>query len=277
MDYRKVLQMLIYCTGDSHTEGAGLYDKIAFPDDYPGDISVTDSIMPWSKRRAELCGANPLIFEKIRQENLKRSWAGKISDITGHTVVNGGIGGASILSMSMNLVYDIERLIKEGRTPDCVIIGLTTDARIPIINTHPIHGYTPTSITNAVPNNSLYIPKKFNNYCNEYWASHTDEEMLTFYLYHCVSMKNYVYARTGKYPIFANTIRVQKWKSIEQNTLIFLLKEYWNMLDMDNILSRRSLESFSDPMGIVLADGHFKENAHEGFAKYIADTYLNDR
>lgn len=268
--------MLIYCTGDSFTDGTGLSDSRLF-EEYPGDIIAGESNIPWSKKRSEIFSSNILLFEKSRQENLKLAWPAKIAELTNYEVINGAVSGASIVSISMGLMHDIEKLVAQGKTPNKVFIGLTSCERVPIINTHPIENFMPSAITNAIPNHASYVPEKYKSYCDQYWMSHTDEEMLTFYMYHCVCMHNYVYAKTGTYPVFLNTSRgIINWHLWVKNSSIFLLKEYWKILNADRILEQHSLEGFNSPKNTVLADGHYKESAHLGFAQHLVKEYLDD-
>jgi hypothetical protein len=264
---------MIYCTGDSFTDGTGLADKILFVE-YPGDIKETDSIVPWSMKRMELFSSQILLFEQSRQENLKLAWPSKLGKLANNPIVNGAVSGASIDSISMGMIHDIEKLKKQSQTPTHVFIGLTGVGRIPIINTHPIDGFVPSAVTNAMCGHSTYVPSKYNSYCNGYWQSHSDAEMLTFYLYHCVCMKNYVYATTGNYPVFLVTNKtVDQWKQWVTDSSIFLLKEYWELLDMDSVLAEPSLWSFNTDK-IFLADGHYPEQAHDKFAEYLYNKYL---
>jgi hypothetical protein len=87
-------------------------------------------------------------------------------------------------------------------------------------------------------------------------------------------MKNYVYATTGNYPVFLVTNKtVDQWKQWVTDSSIFLLKEYWELLDMDSVLAEPSLWSFNTGK-IFLADGHYPEQAHDKFAEYLYNKYL---
>jgi hypothetical protein len=268
--------MLIYCAGCSQTEGSGLADAVVFPNEYPGDVDINKlSRVSWTNTRSSLLSKDPFLFEKLRQENLKRAWPAHLERITGHTVINGAVGGASIQSMSMTLIHDIEKLIQSGQVPNEVIIGITSIERISLLNLYPINDYTTLAFKNVMPSFVSNIEKRYARYCEEYWTSHSDEEMLTFYLYHCVMMQNYVISKIGKPPIFVKTVLTHDWESIVTTSNIFLLKEYWNLLNFKDFVQSKGLEEFAEPPNIVLPDGHFKENAHERFAKYISEVYLD--
>jgi hypothetical protein len=268
--------MLIYCTGDSYTEGSGLADAVMFPDDFPGLIdnanpdSASKSI--WTNKRSSLIARDAFVFEKLRQENLKRAWPSQLANITGHKVINGGVGGATMQSMAMTLIHDIESIISQNNTIDKVFISLTGIERIPILNTYPIKDYIPLAFNHALHPKFLgHVGVKYHGYCNGFWESHSPEEMLTFYLYHCINMKNYVLYKTGITPMFLQS-KPNAWEEIVQQSHIFLLKEYWEMLEFNKLNSYKSLSDFSD--SVRLPDGHFREESHKAFATYIGDEFL---
>lgn len=268
--------MIIYCTGCSHTEGAGLADAYIFPDDFPGDIRRNiNGGVEWTNKRTSLLKQDPLLYEKLRQENLKRSWPAKLADLTNNKVINGGVGGASVTSMSMSLIHDLELMVKENQTPDLVLIALPSVARIPILNKNPIKDYMPLAFKNVLPSFIDNVSGDYKTYCQALLSSHSDEELLTFYLYHCISMKHTVKAITGKYPIFVKTVNSSGWEELVENSNIFLLKQYWNSLEFNKFVNLRGLETFLDETQMVLPDGHFKEYVHQAFAEYIAKELLN--
>lgn len=269
--------MIIYCTGCSHTEGAGLADHYIFPDNFPGDIRRDSSYgVDWTNKRTALLKQDPLLYEKLRQENLKRSWPAKLATVTKNKVINGGVGGASVTSISMSLIHDLELLARENQTPDLVLIGLPSVARIPILNRNPIKDYMPLAFKNVLPSYIDSVSGDYKHYCQALLASHSDEELLTFYLYHCIAMKNTVKAMTGKDPIFVKTVDSSGWEELVENSNIFLLKQYWNSLDFSKFVKQHGLETFLDETRMVLPDGHFKEYVHQAFAEYIAKELLND-
>ena len=268
--------MLIYCAGCSQTEGSGLADAVVFPNDYPGEVDINKlDKVAWTNTRSNLLLKDPFLFERLRQENLKRAWPAQLERITGHTVINGAVGGASIQSMAMTLVHDLENLIHSNQIPNEVIIGTTSIERIPLLNLYPISNYTTLAFKNVMPSFLSNIEKRYARYCEEYWTSHADEEMLTFYLYHCVMMKNYVISKIGKPPIFVKTVLTYDWEKIVNNSNVFLLKEYWNLLNFKDLIQEKSIGEFAVPHNIVLPDGHFKEDAHIKFAEYVAEAHLN--
>jgi hypothetical protein len=118
-------------------------------------------------------------------------------------------------------------------------------------------------------------PEEYQTYCRSFYSSHSDEEILTFYLSQCVALKSIVKNITGKDPIFTNIFSIAKWKSIVDESNIFLLKHYWEMLKFDNILEQKNMESFLNDDQLMLPCGHFKETVHEDFAKYIKTTFLD--
>lgn len=268
--------MIIYCTGCSHTEGAGLADQYIFPDKFPGDIHRSSYSVDWTNQRTGLLKQDPMLFEKLRQENLKRAWPAKLAEIKKCNVVNGGVGGASIVSIAMSLIHDLEQLIKDNQTPDIVLIGLPSVARIPILNKHPIKDYMPLAFKNVLPSFINSVSGDYKTYCESMLSSHSDEELLTFYLYHCIAIKNTVKVMTGKDPIFVKTVNSSGWETIVEKSNIFLLKQYWKSLNFSSFIAQKGLADFVDDTQMVLPDGHFKEYVHKSFAEYIATELLND-
>ena len=267
--------MIIYCTGCSHTEGVGLADNIIFPNDFPGEVHESKlNNVAWTNKRSELLLNSPFLFEQLRQENLKRAWPAYLSKITGHEVINGGVGGASILSIAMSLAYDLDELTEKKSTPDKVFVALPTISRIPILNKNPIPGYHTLAFKNVLPSFVGNVFKGYENYAKGYFESHSDEEMLTFYLYHCISIKHTVASITGSNPIFVKTYEFDDWKDIVSNSKIYLLKKYWDMLNFDSLSNQKSLNQFLDSSRVLLPDGHFKEYVHESFADYVNKTFL---
>jgi len=137
------------------------------------------------------------------------------------------------------------------------------------------HNYIhPRHWTGAILPAWVHIDKgRYVNYAKEFWKSHSDEEMLVFYFYQCLAIKNYVQARLGKDPIFLNTcVNWYRNHDMAEASVLPILKHVWNLLDIKYVNSNPELGYFSD--GFV-ADGHYTETAHIGFAKYIAQKYLN--
>ena len=268
--------MIIYCTGCSHTEGVGLADNIIFPDEYPGEVQESKlNNVAWTNKRSNLISKNPFLFEKLRQENMKKAWPSHLSSITGYKVINAGVGGASVLSIAMTMSYDLHELASKGQTPNKVFVALPTISRIPILNKHPIQGYHTLAFKNVLPSFIDNVFEGYERYAKGYFESHSDEEMLTFYLYHCVSIKHIVLSITGTEPIFVKTYEFNEWNDIVKESNIYLLKQYWEMLNFDALQSQKSLSQFLDSSRVLLPDGHFKEYVHKDFANYLKQTFLS--
>jgi hypothetical protein len=269
--------MIVYCTGCSHTEGVGLADNVFFIDEYPGEVhsSRLDNVS-WTNRRSELLAKNTFLFETLRQENLKRSWPSHLSAFIGNKVINGGVGGASIQSLSMSLMYDINEMIKEDETPGAVVVCLPTIHRIPLLNKNPIKGYNTLAFKNVLPCFLQNVFKGYERYCQGYFESHSDEEILTFYLYHCVAIKNFVKATVGVNPIFLKSYEFKEWEYIVESSNIYLLKSYWENLNFTDLMKQKALSSFVNESQLLLPDGHFPEYVHKDFASYINSKFFNN-
>jgi hypothetical protein len=185
------------------------------------------------------------------------------------------VGGSSMFGILSRTIHDIENLIKEDNRPDMVIIGLTSEERLPIINVNPMLHDDGHWVYTAHPGHIDHLSKTYQNYAKEYWMSHTDAEMLTFFLYECLHLKNYVNSRLGYDPIFLNTSNVfYKYNEIIKDTKIVLLKEVWEMLDFGSIhTDQKSLMDIAKLDGLT-ACGHFVESGCIKYAKYVAANIL---
>ena len=266
--------MLIYVNGDSQTDGIGLGDATVFPE-YPGNSLHIDwdVINPWVSLRAHLIESRNLA-DTLKQENRKRCWATHLGKLADAEVVNEAVGGSTMFGILTRTIHDIDNLIKQNKIPDLVIIGLTTEERIPIINDRPnihddsdwIHTLHPMSIDHTDP-----IHQK---YAKEYWTSQTDEAMLIFFLYKCLHIKHYVNAKLGIDPIFLNTSPYfyTNFKIINY-TKIHLLREVWDSLKFSAVHEQKSFFNVAVQDGFT-ACAHFAEPGHIKYAKYVAEEIL---
>jgi len=268
--------MLIYVNGDSHTAGVGLGDEHLFPE-YPGHQQKFDwnILSHWSTLRTTLIRERKL--EDIStHENYKRCWATQLGVILNAEIVNEAVGGSSGFAILTRTIHDIENLIKKNKIPDEVIIGITTPERIAILNKDPSSLNDSFWVYTAHPNYIDSLDIAYRNYAKEFWKSHNDEELLTFFLYECLHIKNYVNSKIGKDPIFLNTSNVfYRYSNIVENTKIQLLKEVWGLLDFDSVHKQKSFSDIARGRGAeVTACGHYLETSHKDYATYIADNLI---
>jgi len=266
--------MLIYVNGDSQTDGIGLGDSSVFPE-YPGNMMNInwDIINPWASLRAHLTESRDLA-DTLKQENRKRCWATHLGNLYSAEVINEAVGGSTMFGILTRTIHDIDNLIKKNKIPDLVLIGLTTEERIPIINDRPnihddsdwIHTLHPMSIDHADP-----VHQK---YAKEYWISNTDEAILTFFLYQCLHIKHYVNAKLGIDPIFLHTSPYfYKNFKIINYTNIHLLREAWDLLKFNDVHEQKSFFNVAHQDGFT-ACAHFVEPGHIRYAKYVAEEIL---
>lgn len=266
--------MIIYTNGDSFTDGVGLGDATIFPE-YPGDQPTfnLNTCLAWSKARNMLVKDRNLT-EKLHIEDRKYCWPTCLGKLVGAEIINNAVGGSNIFSILARTIHDLEKLEKENKLPDYVIIGLTSEERIPIISDNKL-GTIRNWVHTAHPNHIDVLSKQYQNYAKEFWKSHSDDEMLIFFLYECLHLKHYVNYKTGKDPIFLNTSNVFcNYSDIVKNTQLPLLEEVWNLLDFETLSHRPSFVTIGKPLGNT-ACGHWTKKANIKFAKFIAKTYLN--
>lgn len=275
--------MFLYFNGDSHTEGAGLTDHIFVPG-CPAD-SLTQPTpknkLEWLNIRYEIFIKNPKLASLVSEENKKFSYTGRLGKILNAEVWNNAMGGSSIFGTYTRTVRDLQKFSETGNIPNFFFIGLTTLDRIPLIN-KPEYQDERKWITSIMPwmlsgyKDKTQSQEKYQEYARYYWASHTDEDMLTFYLYHCLSIKNAIKSMVGKDTIFLNTS--DQWEytvELVKNTKSIIIKELWDILKFDEISHREhSLSHFGLQHGFAPC-GHYTQNGHIEYAKHLAKKYFN--
>lgn len=265
--------MLIYVNGDSFTDGVGIADSELFPE-YPGHYRSYDELpRTWPAVRDDLVNSRNM-REQLRMENRARCWATHLGKLLNAKVINEAVGGSSMFAILTRTVHDLEELAKNNQIPDYVIIGLTSEERVPIINTTPPIQNDDYWIQTGHPSHINSLNSKYKKYAIEYWNSHSDEEMLLFFLYECLHLKNYVKLKTGKDPVFLNTSNGSgRYKNIINKTRIHLLKEAWDLAEFDNVANQSKFLDIAQKHGIT-ACGHFLHEANIEYAEYIKKNIL---
>lgn len=268
--------MLLYFNGDSHTEGAGISDKLIVPG-YPEEIaeSTMESRLAWLDKRNEFFENNEAQYLRYLEENKKRSFSGQLGRMLNAEIYNSGLGGSSIFSIYARTVSDLYKFSKTSRIPDLFFIGLTTTSRVPIIN-DPSNDDERRWIDTGLPFWVERLQPAHKEYATHFWKSHSDEDMLTFYLYYCLSIKSAIKSIVNRETIFLNTSN--EWYhlvDIFKNTNSHMVRQTWELLNFDDIMdSEHSLEHFGIENGYV-ACGHFNEQGHIKYAEHIAKKYFN--
>lgn len=268
--------MFLYFNGDSHTEGAGLADSYFF-DDYPGDVAPGTFILfdrTWISKRDKHLANDDTLFFRLRDANLELGYPSQLKKLIGCEVQNGAVGGSGMFSIMVRTIHDLESLAKEGKIPDKVFIGLTTKERLGIINDEKWRDDNTIWVQTAMPITIDCLLPKYRKYATAYWESQSDVQLLLIFLYQCLSIKYAVKSITGKDPIFLNTsILWENNKTLVETSNNTMLKEVWQLLNFDNIDNQTSLQHFGFRIGQV-ADGHFSEEAHIRYAKYLANNFF---
>jgi len=266
--------MIIYINGDSFTAGDGLGDHAIFPT-FPGTLGLGDNPRTWASWRDTLLTTDKELADLSIAENKKRSWAAQLANHTTATIINNAVGGSSMFGIYSRTVSDITSLIKNNIVPDVVLIGLTSDERVSFINRNPMPDNNRFWVHVVVPACINHVGTTHRKYAKSFWESHSDEELLTLFLYTCFNIKTYVNSVINKDPIFINTShRLEMYEKIVNESNIFLLKELWELLRFDTVAMHPSIQHMNGTRPI-LPCGHVEASVHVEFAKYIYENILN--
>lgn len=274
--------MIIYTNGDSFTAGDGLIS--VFWDTYPGNISNNNTLADqersrkWASTKAtEFSRDRHTVkseFKLYKEQNKQRAWPAKLGQLLDVQVINNALGGSGIVSIGMNTMQDLISLSNEGVIPDQVIIGLTGMARLSLVDDKAWWDEQKWMIT-AHPGHQEEIPDRYLEYANNFWRSHSDDEIMLFFLYNCLSIRNFVKVHIGKFPIFVKTINeFDHWNSIVNNSNIPMVKKLWQLLEFDQLVHEPSIFTVK-PVTEKLACGHLLEDSHDAFSKYLKERYFN--
>lgn len=269
--------MLIYFNGDSFTEGAGLADHKFFQD-YPGDLDTMEEVRKneWNQKRFKFLEGRDDLRNNLLEMNNRRAYPSYVNKLLPNAeIINAAVGGSSMKGTLMRTMYDLEELSSKGKQPTHVFIGLTWKERLAIYNvTKSIdrRSLTHTCIPDAVTLRKNQ--KSWKKWANATWESHDDEHLLINLLSDSLMIKLYIENKFNITPIFLDTygyfwIDTRLCEESESP----LIKMLWNLLDIEYIKTAKTLKDFSTKF---VADGHFTEIAHVGFAEYIVNEYLKN-
>lgn len=269
--------MLVYVNGDSFVEGCGLADQVYFSGTQlsPKFLSTRDNKAAyWIERRAKLI-ADLGIAKELSLTNKQMSWAGHLQKLINCELVNNAVGGSSIHGIANRTIIDLKELASSNSIPDYVFIGVTSIERAMIINLQPETDSTRWT-DSALPQWHSHLDSSKQRYVNEFWRSHTDEELLVMFLRECILIKSYVKSVTGKDPIFLNTSGTWDYViEIVKTTKLKIIQPLWDILEFDTVfVDQEPFGKFGQEYPLCL-DGHWSEPAHIKYAQYIADTFFN--
>lgn len=270
--------MIIYVNGDSFTDGSGLGDHVVF-ENFPGNMIDRSLPTRWGTTRSKILSSHPELRTLSKIENRKRVWATQLKNYINAEIINEAVGGSGIFSILTRTIHDVTNLVRNDKIPDLVLIGLTTCTRIPIINTNPNPNNSDDSawIHTALPTWNSQIDSRYRKYIDATWESHTDEELLLFFLYQCLHIKHYIKSITNKDPIFLNTTyMMDEYKKLVESSNIILLKEVWELLEFSKVSDQISIYELSKDLPF-LPCGHVTELAHAKYAKYVYENILSSR
>lgn len=268
------MSKLVYVAGDSFPAGVELADT-TLPG-YPGmlPINVTtpnpEIDRTWYKKKPEIVARLNLDLDA---ENKKRSWPAKLQS-DNINVVNSSIGGASMESISKRILIDLERF-----TPDVVIVQITgiprityTDDSVPyLISSLPIFAINSIGMKSESHRRILRAATMIK----------TDNEFLIDYLFSLQIINHTVKLKTGSYPILVDSCFLDRNKIYFDNLTIESQEmEMLKSASRYDFVDKTSMSYFNKKLNVIngveyaMPLGHYSENVHVEFAKYITETYL---
>jgi hypothetical protein len=267
---------MIYCNGDSFTQGTELYDHIFFKDIHPGfrlakdifDLELRDILIK-KHHEAILKKVNtPEENMLIHNETIKRAWPAKLEKLLNIPVVNAGEGGSSMDSICSRTITDILKLVSKGERINLAIIQVTfinrfdisvNDKMISIMHSH---------------HDERAVSSKMGMAAYEYGkvriANETIFSMYKNWLFNLVHLINFFKANNIHYmlvqslPYFNPTGEHEDLKNLE------------NYINLDFDLSMFEIcKRLPEDVYAFCPGGHVTEIVHEELAKEIAEKYEN--
>jgi hypothetical protein len=261
---------MIYVNGDSFTAGVGLSDHEFVPEFEKYNIDNISIYDYYQVRQKALIQSE----ESYKIRNKELSWPERMSKILGTEVINAGEGGSSMGAIIYRTLLDLTKLQMEGITPAQVIIMLTSENRITLIQTL----YTSKSVD--LPNlnrpwiTSIVLGNMENNsfierFTQETLSVQSESDLLVKWLLEIALVKKVVKSIIGQYPIIVvpefiiNCIKPQlKILNISNNPTFSELMSVSDILNIDSTLLMRPIN--------CLPDRHYDNESHEVFAHQVA-------
>jgi hypothetical protein len=270
---------MIYVNGDSFTAGTGLSDHEFVPDFEKYNIDNI-SVYDYYKLREKALDNSEELYKLYKTRNKELSWSARLSKILGTKVINAGEGGSSMSSIGYRTMLDLTKLQMEGITPERVIIMLTDENRVTLIqtnrtvNSNPYdlrdisRGWLESIVLGSYESNSVLDP-----FIKETLLLQSTNDLIIKWLVEVALVKNIVKSLTGKYPIitapeFVVRYAVTELKKVNLHTNQ-LFSELFSASDILNI----DYTLLMYPVNPPLPDRHYNNETHAVFAEKIA-TYI---
>jgi hypothetical protein len=264
---------MIYVNGDSFTAGTGLSDYEFIPD-FEKYNKHNISMPDYYQVRKKIVDQSREVYDAYHTRNKELSWPAQLGKILGTEVFNAGEGGSSMSSIGYRTLIDLTKLQMKGIIPERVIIMVTDENRITLIQTqHIISDVIDTKlnwIESHLLNNIAQKSTYGKSFIKETILVQSTTDLIIKWSLEIAMLKNIVKGLTGKYPIFAAPAfitRSIKQQLMNQNLLdVASFSELFiainDILDMDPML-------LLNPVGTI-PDGHFDKISHEVFAQQVA-------
>lgn len=282
--------MFIYCSGDSFTHGSELADDtipgwpgLVMPLDFPNMKKGRTWVA--EKRSKVLASFTAAQYAEYHKLEMERAWPSKLGTLVNATVVNSGVNGSSQDSTNYRTMVDIERLLKSGKQIDRVFIQITEPQRISLYDSSWSLSETNHHVVSrmlSMADSCEYNEKMF----LKYWdLVQPDSARTVRFLKDIIMIRNYVNSKLGFEPIFVDSwvmtmieesLRTMRSSSIGQSGELQTLIEASGILDSETwtstIPSMKLFEDIDKPH--KCPGGHFAEEIHDHFAKFLANTYF---
>jgi len=249
--------MLIYCNGDSYAAGAELADHLFFKD-HPGytETDQQPSTRQWQQRNFDKIS----IAERPRYvaEGKARAWPSKIGVLTGHSVINSAVNGASMEAIATTTIND---LIKLKKTEESIIaiIQITWCSRIYLADRGVFRSVLLQNVE-TIPEKTIADQAKLRI------LSETDETLYTAWLYQLIRIKDFCASNNIRLLFVDSASHVCSQFGNKYPSLA-LLEEYLNLNDIivDSMAKYQRHGSLNQ-----CPAGHYVERIHDEFAQHLS-------
>jgi len=259
---------MIYCNGDSFTQGTELVDHIYFKDVHPGFIQNKYLTNPEVVKEYREKFSTTIMSKKLSDEDLaaipletpKRAWPAKLDKLVDVPVINAGEAGSSMDSICRRTVMDITNLLNEGKKIDLAIIQITFKERFEVNYKNQSFSIFPAYLQVYKDNPMVFEQGKLKIVCETEYTYYRNwllniTHMINFFK---ANMIDYMFMQSMPY---GNPIGKYK-------TLINLEKN----VNFDFSMYE-CCQTFPDDAYTLCPGGHYTELVHEKIAEELAKIY----
>ena len=248
MSFILLLNMIIYCNGDSFTQGHGLGDHII--PGYPVEAGNSPAGLAWTRESYKGTIRHEL-REAIDREEVTNRWSTKLAELSGLTVINAAQAGGSCNRTSRTTICDLERIRKTD--PDVVaVIGISSIFRRELFFQAAWWSIQMTLADTYVdhPELSAFCRLHIENDPDDYSG------LVNWYL-SMIQIKDY--CKNNHIPVlWVDSCMTAAWPvELDKYADLILLREY-SAIEYDVIMNTLPFKGMKH-----VADGHFSSEIHQ--------------